>query len=450
LTHVQIEVGRKENIRDSVPKGKVMSDLSSDQISENTKSGCLETCRKNLTNTLILVFLLSVFIVIIIEVPKKTIVYDSISIPKKLVECGFTEEVFANKITDQLKSTLGTAKNTKYITKPRAEKFPGQFRGKENFSEVDMEHHIKWNKSSLDIYILGGKIDSDLLVNYLRGIFGNRVDIVGEVILKSDDNYTFTFRVVNSPIKKDIPTWEFGPIKSDDIDQDFFKSLSFYILKYVDPVTLTKALVQSKEGTKAIDAFSVVAGKYSNDLEAQLSYGRLLEKFGNPKDAIMCYDSLIKSNGESPNIHFRLGRAHLLSGDYRTSILWFEKVLSIEPFNSNAWWNIADAHFYLGEYDDALYAIDESNRSSKNMFKCFLKYKILGSMGRHTEIDILLQDETQEITKLTPEVNLHKGIAALEKKELQGARCYLEEVQSDLGSFEFIDQKLSETRPNER
>ncbi len=116
--------------------------------------------------------------------------------------------------------------------------------------------------------------------------------------------------------------------------------------------------------------------------ELFLLEARILESEGRDNDAFCALKHSLLLNAENKSAYTLMFWTVERTGLYQESIIFWNKLISKNAYNANAWLNLGHAHTALGEHDEALeafgfcFAIDE---------KCFDAYMESG--------DILLQHE---------------------------------------------------------
>lgn len=93
-------------------------------------------------------------------------------------------------------------------------------------------------------------------------------------------------------------------------------------------------------------------------IESLLEKGQTLLNLGNPKEALVFYEQVLRQN--PTQIEGLLKKGHILGkiGRYENAIKCYDLVLSQDPGHLLALLNKGLAHHYIGEYDIALKCFD--------------------------------------------------------------------------------------------
>ena len=135
---------------------------------------------------------------------------------------------------------------------------------------------------------------------------------------------------------------------------------------HVVPVVLLKAQYNKIEFIKQKLCFNVMDEKisFSSDdkiesTETLLKKGIALRMTGSPRHSILYFDKILKIEPNHIEALINKGNALGRLGKYHEAIVYYDKVLKINPKNTLALINKGLSFHYLGQYDDAISCYDK-------------------------------------------------------------------------------------------
>ena len=236
-------------------------------------------------------------------------VIQSVSVPKQLMEQGYTGQVVALRIQDQLLALKEQAGSIK---------------------EDSLE--LKGDQQDIDLSVLGVGLSLKSLAFQLREVLGRENKTVRSEITRIDDQYEAQLRMtgydkINAKVK----------VKNGqeaEALEELFKRVAEGILYQTDPYRL--ALVQRKE--KRYDEAVATIRHYLQAREdeahwAYLCWGSMLSELNDTEGAIEKFERAIEIKPDFSLPYVHLAWAYEEVGQTDAAIATFKKVIALEPEN---------------------------------------------------------------------------------------------------------------------
>ncbi|MFH1822923.1 MAG: tetratricopeptide repeat protein [Patescibacteria group bacterium] len=135
--------------------------------------------------------------------------------------------------------------------------------------------------------------------------------------------------------------------------QAFSEALKLEPSNPVLATELGKAYLSANMLSEAKHSFKRAIDLKADYSEAEFNLARVFIKEKNEAEAIKLLTELT-SKYNDPEINYELGRAYYNLGEIENSILWFYKVIDIDPLHANALYSLGLAYELIGEDDEAL------------------------------------------------------------------------------------------------
>jgi len=93
-----------------------------------------------------------------------------------------------------------------------------------------------------------------------------------------------------------------------------------------------------------------------------LEEGERLVNSGRYAEALGVYQRAAEQFPDSADAHFKLGGMQLIAHDYAGGVASFQRAISLDPGNANAFVGMAVAYIHMGRFPHAAAALDEAAR----------------------------------------------------------------------------------------
>lgn len=143
---------------------------------------------------------------------------------------------------------------------------------------------------------------------------------------------------------------------------------------------LIAALLQLDQYGEALRYCKEYAAHFELDAEVYELMGEAHEGLSNSVEARACYLQSAQLNVRDGNCYLRLGGCYAKEGDWKAALAAFELAKQADPNNENYYLAIAEAHFELGDSEEAheylLQAVQKAPMSA-HPWLCYLEFLIL-------------------------------------------------------------------------
>jgi tetratricopeptide (TPR) repeat protein len=136
---------------------------------------------------------------------------------------------------------------------------------------------------------------------------------------------------------------------------------------------------------------------------ALISKASILTKTGRFKEAINCYDEVLKDRPDFPSrapIWKGKGDVYFAEKNYDNSINCYDKANALDPLLIDSWYNKGKAFYSLNKLNDSIKCFDKVTEIDDSCAKGWLfKGKVLRKMGIHDEAETAFK-KYKEIIKI--------------------------------------------------
>lgn len=129
-------------------------------------------------------------------------------------------------------------------------------------------------------------------------------------------------------------------------------------MKYLRSVILILAVLMLAIAAAGSDASP-------QDIEALMAEGERQAQAGNLEAALHAYKTALADSPQSKDVRLKLAGMQVLNGQYRTSIEHFQRVISQDPDNANAFVGMGIAYLHIGDFALARAALQEASKHDK-------------------------------------------------------------------------------------
>lgn len=135
------------------------------------------------------------------------------------------------------------------------------------------------------------------------------------------------------------------------------------------------------------------AAEQMGPVELLLTTGSAWFRLGEPTDAVRYLKAALEKAPEHPLVAARLGACLLGAGRVEEAQPYLRKAVELMPKSGGAWLNLAKAHQMVGEFAQALQALDEAAElpDKEAEIYSFLRAEVLEKLGRKEESVALLK-----------------------------------------------------------
>jgi tetratricopeptide (TPR) repeat protein len=106
----------------------------------------------------------------------------------------------------------------------------------------------------------------------------------------------------------------------------------------------------------------LVADLRADELQTLLDEGQALASEGKIQDALAIYQKATAHAPDSATAHFRLAGMQLVNQEYTGAVQSFQRAISLDAHNADAFIGLAVAYIHQGKYPLASAALDEAAR----------------------------------------------------------------------------------------
>jgi tetratricopeptide (TPR) repeat protein len=318
--------------KDNLPKGKMTTAIEK----VNT---AMSTVYKAILS-FILVFLAVVLLAgLLIEFISDTILIESFSVPKELADKGYSGQVIAHKLNDQIAAIYA-------ISDSLPDKSMVTEKDKQTVAATKSIIPAG-TKEPIDVQIPGSNVSIQSLAHIIKKVVGfKQIRIEGE-ITSEDTVLQITSRLSNCNYKTSIG-------RKDKIN-DILRVNAEHILKCLHPYALARYYYVEKKHKQAVETIHTILAQAprSDDKFAYNLWGNILRNQKNYQEAIIKYQEASNLDPENSFFVTNLGNTFYGLGDFEEAITKYDRAIELNPNNADAYNNWGVVLLKLSKFKEA-------------------------------------------------------------------------------------------------
>jgi Flp pilus assembly protein TadD len=318
--------------KDNLPKGKMTTAIEKINTVLSTIYKAILSC--------ILVFLAVVLLAgLLIEFISDTVSIESFSVPKELADNGYSGQVIAHKLNDQIAAIYAISDSLP----------DGSMVTEKDKQTVAAKSIIPaGTKEPVDVQIPGSNVSIQSLAHLIKKVVGfKQIKIEGE-ITSEDTVLQITSRLSNCNYKTSIG-------RKDKIN-DILRINAEHVLKCLHPYALARYYYVEKKDEQAVETINTILAQAppSDDKFGYNLWGNILSNQKNYQEAIIKYQEA--SNLDPGNSIFvvNLGNTLYDLGRFEKAIAKFKRAIELTPNDASAYNNWGNALFNLRKFEEAI------------------------------------------------------------------------------------------------